>query len=303
MSGLLTIILNPTAGKGRARSKIGHIKKFLTRHDISHQIILTEYPGHAAEIARDCAQQGKCRIVAAGGDGTCHETANGLLSAESSEKPLLGVLPVGSGNDFSFGSSLPLKLEESLQLLRRHEKKPIDAGFVRIDGGKTIYFLNGMGIGFDARVSIEAGKMKHLKGSLGYIYGAVKMLMLFPDPPKVEIEADGHQLNAQPHLISCMIGKRLGGSFLMAPRGDNRDGLFDVYITEQFKRLHMIRDLLHFKKGLQDRLDDTKFYRVPRLRVSSPSGGLAVHADGENLSTDAAYVEAQCLPSALNVMC
>lgn len=297
-----TVILNPTAGKGRARAAVPVIRKFFAAHRIPYTLVFTEYPGHAAELAAVCIEQSSCTVIAAGGDGTCNEVVNGLLSVPAFSPPVFGILPVGSGNDFSFSTGLPMKLKESLELLLDGTTKQVDAGVLEIDDLEPRYFINGMGIGFDALVTYEAGKARLLHGSAGYIYGAIKTLLRFPRPPKVELITDTATHTREPGLISCMLGKRLGGAFLMAPQGDNQDGLFDVAFTEQFSRWLMIRDLLKYKAGKNSELEDTWRYRTTVLAVRALSGEVAVHIDGETVSTTGKQLRAKCLPGALRVI-
>jgi len=303
MNRKYVIVLNPVAGKGKALSREPVIRDFLTRSGIDFSLLHTQYPGHAREIARDCAQEGSCTIIAAGGDGTCNEIVNGLFSAQTETQPCFGVLPLGSGNDFCFANNLPLKLHDSLQILLNGKTKLVDAGMVQVDNLDPVYFINGSGIGFDTMVTVEAGKAKHLRGVLGYIYGVVKTLVKFPLPHEVELKTDEHTHSLRASLISCMIGKRLGGGFLIAPHADTQDGLFDLSFTHQEKRRLMIRDLLKYRVGRQGELDDTWVYRSSMLSVKSAAGALAVHADGDPVSTTGSELHTQCLPGALKVLC
>ena len=297
------IILNPVAGKGTAKAQAEVISSFFSSRSLPHEIIYTQHRGHATEIAASCADREGCVVIAAGGDGTCNEVANGLLRSRTETPPLFGVLPIGSGNDFSFGAGLPLTLEESLRSITTGKQQTVDAGWVSVDGNERVYFINGCGMGFDARVTHEAENLRHLRGSAAYIYAAVKHLIRYDDAAEIEASLDHFTHRGTPALVCCMIGKRLGGSFLMAPRGDNKDGLFDIYMTHQPpRRTQVIGALLRYKRGTQDGHQGTLFNRSQEISIRAIQGVLPIHADGETISTAGTHMKASCMPGALRIL-
>lgn len=303
MDRTFTIILNPVAGKGTAGARSEAISSFFSSRGLTYSIVHTQYPGHAKELASSSIKNPDCTVIAAGGDGTCNEVINGLLAGTPQQPPRFGVLPIGSGNDFSFGAGLPLSLNESLHSLLTGRETLIDAGWVSVDNHERVFFINGCGMGFDARVTYDAGNLRHLRGAAAYIYAAVKNLIIYPPAADIEVLLDDFSHRGTPALVCCMIGRRLGGSFLMAPRGDNKDGLFDVYMTHQHpRRIKMIGALLRYKKGTQDGHKDTIFQRTNKISIRAVSGVLPIHADGETISTAGKQMEAACMPGALRVI-
>ncbi len=293
------IIINPTAGKGSAEKYVPRIEEFFKDQNISCEIHLTERVGHAAGLA---AVHACSAVIAAGGDGTCNEVINGLMSRNPPR--VLGVLPIGSGNDFSFGNGLPSDLEKCLEIIRRKKQKSIDAGIVR--GGDYPdgrYFGNGIGIGFDTQVGLEVAKMKRIHGAAAYTLGALKTLWKYPEAPLLEITRGDEVEQISPALVSIMNGKRMGGAFMMAPDSANDDGLFNYCMTRQGRRGRLLRDMVHYLKGTQHTLNDTFTGMSSSFHIKALKGSMAVHADGELICSEGKELEVICIPSALSIFC
>ncbi|MBE0699219.1 MAG: diacylglycerol kinase family lipid kinase, partial [Anaerolineaceae bacterium] len=146
------IIYNPTAGKGSAGKELPLVQALLREKGFDFDLVLTNSRGHALELSKEAVKEGRELVIAAGGDGTINETINGLMQSgsDSEDRPALGVLPIGSGNDFSFGMGIPHDLHQACDALVQGKRRRIDVGFVR--GGdypEGRYFGNGVGMGFD----------------------------------------------------------------------------------------------------------------------------------------------------------
>lgn len=307
----LIIILNPIADNGNANKKMPLIKDFFSKKEVDFKIITTEGVGHAISIASSFSPDPDQVIVAAGGDGTSNEVINGLMankilntSASSLQNSSnFGVLPIGRGNDFAYGAGIPADFTESMNLLLEGDLYPIDIGFV-IGGDypQGRYFGNGVGIGFDTIVGLEAAKMKYLHGTASYIVAALKTLIMNPKAPTIEISYHGKKRTITPALTSIMNGKRMGGSFFMAPEGDMNDGLFNLTITEQVSRTSELKAMLLYMKGEQRKHQDTMMDSADRILLEAISGGMTVHADGETICIDGKALEIKIVPSALHLI-
>ncbi|MGM0432064.1 MAG: diacylglycerol/lipid kinase family protein [Spirochaetota bacterium] len=310
------IIVNPVARKGKAKTKQPVIEKFFAsaaaQGEVERYILVqTEYPGHAIELARQAAISSWDVVVAAGGDGTGNEVINGLMLAKTSNtllKTYLGLLPIGRGNDFSFGAGVSTDLAESLEQLTSGTAHPLDVG--KITGGlfpEGRFFGNGIGVGFDTIVGLEAAKMKCFGGVTGYLLAAIKTLIIYPKPPQVTLTVtDGDHQNQEytlePAIVSVMNGKRMGGSFYMAPEGEVSDGLFNLCTTEHGSRLYLLKAMLMYAKGTQDGHHGTFMLTGTRFILSSSEGRLACHADGETICTDGTHLEVEIQPGALDLL-
>lgn len=302
------VILNPVAGKGRAGTRAGEIEALLEARGIDHQVFLTKAVWHAAELARDARSEGFDVVVAAGGDGTVNEVVNGLMlsSARGEVPPAMGVLSVGRGNDFSYGADIPPDLEACVDVLAAGTERVMDVG--RITGGyypEGRFFANGIGVGFDTIVGLEAAKMKHVHGFMGYVFGALKTFVIYPKAPHVMVSLDGGKggiIDQKSHQISIMNGRRMGGTFFMAPRARNWDGLLDLCMATELKRGAMISLMACYTKGTQAGHPGITTGTAARYSIEAPEGGLVVHADGETICVDGRSLEVECLPAALRLV-
>lgn len=304
MARTYEIILNPTAGKGKAEKELPEITEFFEAKSIPYRIHTTEYPGHAAELAASLVDSSsESAIIAAGGDGTSNEVINGLLGSGEKTLPLFGVLPIGRGNDFAFGAGIPAHVPDALSLFIEPKAEPIDIGLLK--GGNYQsgrYFGNGVGIGFDTLVGLEAARIKHIHGSAGYLIGALKTLIAFREAPELELSYNQTAIRCRPALVSVMNGIRMGGAFTMAPDGIINDGQFSVCRTEHGSRLKLLKAMVHYTKGTQETLDDTTIVSTKKISIRAVSGVMAVHADGETICTDGTALEIECVGGALQLI-
>jgi diacylglycerol kinase family enzyme len=210
---------------------------------------------------------------------------------------------VGRGNDFAFGAGVPAALEEGCAVLARGERRPMDVGLVtgpQIPGGR--YFGNGIGVGFDTIVTLEAGKMKRFHGFLGYVLGALKTMFLYYRAPRVQISFGGAIQEQKSLQISAMNGRRMGGAFYMTPGARNDDGQLDLCIAGEPRRLAMLGIILKYLRGTQASSRHISMGRTPRLEIRALEGELALHADGEVLGTHISALAVECLPRRVQVV-
>jgi YegS/Rv2252/BmrU family lipid kinase len=299
------IIVNPTSGRGSAGRAVPQIDNLLREHGLDFEIVKTEYPWHAAELAREAAADGFNVVVAAGGDGTVNETINGLMGAKEagSALPALGVLSVGRGNDFAFSMGIPAELEAGCKALANDQRRSIDIG--RVVGGlypQGRYFGNGVGIGFDAVVGFEALKLKRLHGFPSYLVAALKTIFLYFHAPQVKITFGDESRELPALMVSVMNGQRMGGGFMMAPQGRSDDGLLNVCIVQQVSRPQMFSLIAKFMGGTQDADPAVQRIHTRQLLVTARQGVLPAHADGETLCVDGNELSVTLLPNQIDLI-
>jgi YegS/Rv2252/BmrU family lipid kinase len=300
------IIVNPISGRGAGLASVPAIKSYLDIKRLSYDILLTERPGHAIDLAQAAVKAGDDIIVGVGGDGTANEIINGLMQAQKAGlgSPVMGMLAVGRGNDFAFGMNIPAGLELGLQTLTNGRQDKIDIGLVT--GGdypQGRYFGNGVGIGFDAVVGFEALKMTWLSGFPNYIVAALKTIFLYYHAPAIRLEYDGHSQELSALMVSVMNGRRMGGGFMMAPESSNRDGLLDLCIARQVSRGRIFALIPHFMKGDQATQKSISTARAKQIHVTALEGSLPVHADGETICTAGGSLTIELLPAQLSLIC
>ena len=300
------IIVNPTSGRGTAEEAVPDLERFLRERNMDFDLVLTERPEHAGELAKQAALDGFDVVVVAGGDGTANEVLNGLMLAKQAgaDGVAMGVIAIGRGNDFAFGVNVPPGLEDGFRVLEEDFRTNMDVGLVT--GGlypEGRYFGNGVGIGFDAVVGFEALKMTRLQGFLSYIVAAVKTIFLYYQAPLVRIEFDGQTMDKYTLMVSIMNGRRMGGGFMMAPDADIDDGLLDLCIAEQVSKARIFALIPRFMAGTQASQPSIQTGRTRSIVVTALEGSLPAHADGETLCTEGQQLKMEILPRQIEIIC
>jgi diacylglycerol kinase family enzyme len=189
-------------------------------------------------------------------------------------------------------------------VLKDDHRRTIDIG--RVTGGKVPQgrlFLNTVGIGFDAIVTIEAAKQPRLGGFLGFMIAVLRTIFLYYKGPTVKMDYDGKTLTSPILLLSVMNGRRLGGGFWMAPDASLDDGLFDVVVGRQVSRGRILTLLPHFTKGDQGTQPEVTSVRAARLSISALDGTIPAHCDGEIISIEGTHLDIELLPRQIEVVC
>jgi diacylglycerol kinase (ATP) len=300
------VIANPNAGHGKGAKSIPEIERLMKENGLDFDLVRTEQVGHGIRLARQAALDGYDVVVAAGGDGTVNEVLNGLMEARqtSPHRPALAVLCSGRGNDFAPAAAIPETLPEGCRVLKADHRRTIDIG--RVTGGKVPQgrlFLNTVGIGFDAIVTIEAAKQPRLGGFLGFLVAVLRTIFLYYKGPTVKMDYDGQTLTSPTLLLSVMNGKRLGGGFWMAPDASLDDGLFDVVVGRQVSRGRILTLLPHFTRGDQGTQPEVTSVRAARLSISALDGTIPAHCDGEIISIEGTHLDIELLPRQIEVVC
>jgi diacylglycerol kinase (ATP) len=269
------VIYNPSAGRGRAKSRLENLMSQMAGRVT---LVPTEGPGHAETLAYEAALEGAPVIGAAGGDGTVHEVANGLLRADKPECALT-VVPIGSANDYAYSLGLPADwwLDES----RPFGYRQVDVGVIEAVGGKTRYFINGAGVGFNGAVTFEARSIKSLQGIWLYGLALLRALWRHYQFPLMDVQLDALRRDKTPTLaFSAAIGKR-EGNFLLAPEAEVDDGLFDYMHAGPIRWWEVLRYLPGMIRGKLP-VDHPAFWqgRCRDIGLQSEQD-LIIHLDGE----------------------
>lgn len=301
------VIVNPISGRGNGERSIPEIQRHLGQAGLDFDLVRTERPWHAAELARQAVEQGCQVVVAAGGDGTANEVLNGLMQARAANRgspAALGIICVGRGNDFAYGIGIPTGVEAGCRVVAQGHRRTIDVGLVA--GGlypQGRYFGNGVGIGFDAVVGFQALKLRPLSGFVSYLIAALMTAFLYYRAPRVRVSFDGEEVEHKALMVSTMNGRRLGGGFMMAPQGEIGDGLFDLCLVTEARPLRILGLIPHFMKGTQATQPEIRMVRARRVSVAALEGVLPAHADGETLCVDGTELTMELLPGQMEALC
>jgi diacylglycerol kinase (ATP) len=302
----IRVILNPAAGHGNGARLLPSIEAALTNNGLEYDLVCSDRPGHAIELTGQAVQDGVEMIVAAGGDGTLNEVINGLMRSKLTGRrmPVLGVLCAGRGNDFSGSIGIPEDLDLACKLLKHGQGRLLDIG--RVTGGiapEGRYFINCVGVGFDAVGTIEAAKLPRWGGSLSFLIAILKTIFLYNHAPLATIEFGDQLIKQRSLMISIMNGRRLGGQFFMAPDSKPDDGLLDLCIAEQMSSLQILRLVPHFMHGTQASQKTIKTGRAAVIKIEALDGPLPAQTDGEIISTEGRSLVVELLPRQIKVIC
>ncbi len=268
----IVFIVNPISGTSSKKGFDKIVSKTLADDRFHYDIIRTEYAGHAAEIARQCAARGVDVCVAVGGDGTVNEVARSLAGSATA----LGIVPCGSGNGLARHLCLPMSMKKAVAVIAQGQTDTFDYGLIN---GHPFFCTCGMG--FDAHVSLlfaQSGK----RGLATYARMVLKEGMKY-QPTSYELTLEDEQGTTQHYdafLIACANAAQYGNNTYIAPGASMQDGLLDVIIIEPFKGIggpKVLMDL--FTKTVKSN-KHVRHLRARRVHIHRPADD-AVHFDGD----------------------
>ena len=270
----IVFILNPISGTHSKKEIPDLIDRLLDHEQFDYELRLTEYAGHAAEIAKQCATEGIDVVTAIGGDGTVNEVARSLVHSQTA----LGIIPCGSGNGLARHLCLPLDIKKAIQILNTCRIEDFDYGVIN-----GLPFFCTCGMGFDAFISLkfaEAGK----RGPITYVETVLKEGLKY-QPETYEVEDESGARKYKAFLIACANASQYGNNAYIAPGATMKDGEMDVIIMEPFDALEapqIAADL--FMKTLTNN-SKIKTFRTKSLQIHRTAAG-AIHYDGDPVMTD-----------------
>lgn len=289
------VILNPAAGGGSARRARDPLARAFHRAGWTVEILATERPGHATELASAAAREGIERVIAVGGDGAVHEVANGLLAARSSAA--LGVVPIGTGNDFA---KLVGVYRHSVE---RAVPRLVAAAPRRFDAGRVLgeFFVNTLGFGFGPAVVQTRSAMPGLKGFFSYLVPVLRTFASFR-PPLLEVVSDAHEERGNMMMVEVCNGTTAGGSYRFAPDADPQDGLLDVCLIRKIGLARFLAALPRVMRGTHAAMREVALVRTRSLTIRSPEAPLVLHLDGELRTPEVKECTVTVEPACLNVL-
>ena len=271
----ITFIINPISGTHSKDEIPQMIDEVLDKDMFDYKVILTEYAGHAADIAREEAAKGTDIVAAVGGDGTVNEVARSLTHKDTA----LAIVPCGSGNGLARHLCLPMDIRKAIEMINACKIESFDYGVIN-----EMPFFCTCGMGFDAFISLkfaESGK----RGPVTYVENVLKEGLKYkPETYEVSDESGARKYKA--FLIACANASQYGNNAYIAPGATMKDGEMDVIVMEPFDVLdapQIAADLFMKTLGNNSKI---KTFRTKRLHIHRSEAG-AIHYDGDPIMTDA----------------
>lgn len=296
-------IVNPHAGNGKGSKDWPLIKSYIRKENISCEFIITEKKYHAIELSAIAADQGYKTIIAVGGDGTLNEVANGILKSSNASDVVLGMIPVGSGNDWCRMFGIPSNYEAVVKVIKEAKVFIQDVGLVKFHKGKKNkerYFVNVAGMGFDAKVvrKTNSQKDKGKSGKLLYLLNLFTSLFYYK-VIAAEISIDDKAIKTKLFSMNVGICKYSGGGMMQVPNAVADDGLFDITIINKIGKFDVMRNVKNLYDGSFIKHPKVDTYRGIKVAVDAVPE-VFVEVDGETLGHSP--LEFIIIPHALKII-
>jgi diacylglycerol kinase (ATP) len=299
----IKLIINPNADLGRAW-RLGEDLNRVVAEFGGADWSGTVYPTHATQLAMQAADEGYETVVSIGGDGTTHEIINGLMMIPAERRPRLGVVPVGTGNDFAHSVGVPIRPEIAMRQVFSGTPKKVDLAVVVDEHGRQEYWDNTFGIGFDATVTLRSRRVPVLRGFFVYLVSVIQTIVLNYDAAHLKVQTDNESWEDDILMLVMCNGPREGGGFHVAPEAVNNDGFLNYAAITKVSRLMMFRLIPEVMKGTHGRFKQVRMNRFRQMKVESDRP-LFIHIDGEiyaGFGSNVRQLSIEILPGALEVM-
>ncbi len=297
------LILNPNADLGRAWRQAADLRPVVEQYggaDWSG----TVYPSHAIELARQAAEEGYQLVISVGGDGTIHEVINGLMQVPAEQRPRLGIVPMGSGNDFAHAAGINPHPAQALQAVFTGKPRRIDIGRLEDGSGRVEYWNNALGIGFDATTTIHSRRFTYFRGFMVYLLAVLQTILLNHDAPQMHITTDQESWSDKLLMFVICNGSREGGGFQVAPQARPDDGILDYACIGKVSRPMMLRLLPEVMNGTHGRFSQVRMGKLTKVTLLSESP-LPIHVDGEiyaGFGMDVRQLNVEIMPGAVELV-
>ena len=282
-------VINLNSGTSSKAAIPGLIENTIDKEKFDYEIVVTQYAGHASEIASRAKDEGKDIVVAVGGDGTVNEVARAIVHSGTA----LGIIPCGSGNGLARHLLLPMNVKKAIEVLNECEIRALDYGIIN---GYPFFCTCGMG--FDAFVSqkfAEAGK----RGPITYVQKVLEEGLKY-QPETYELRDDKGTATYKAFLVSCANASQYGNNCYIAPQASMSDGLMDVVIMEPFDLLEAPQISIDMFNKTLDKSSKIKTFKCRKLHIHRSKPG-AIHYDGDPAMTGE-DIDVELVPNGINIV-
>jgi diacylglycerol kinase (ATP) len=268
----LLLITNSAAGSADEANLDRALSVLRDATDV--EVAATANPGELDGVLH---RRGGRRVVVAGGDGSLHAVVAALHRRHELSETVIGLVPLGTGNDFARGAGIPLDPAEAARLVLKGTPQPVD---LIVDClGEVV--VNNVHIGVGAQASLNAKPLKKILGRVGYVLGAVRAAVK-PPYVRLRIEVDGHEVADFAHpilMVAIGNGSTVGGGAAITPEADPGDGKMDVMVSYSTSLVAKLGYVIRFRRGTHHERDDVLYLRASTVTVSGQN--FYCSADGE----------------------
>ena len=293
------VILNPKSGGGRGARLRAEIGRELSARGVDVVLHETRTAGHARDLAIHAVSSGASLVAAAGGDGTIHDVANGLLSSE--KRVPLAVIPSGTGNDFAKLIPGARTRPDAYDVIARPAYREFDAGYAEWNGGSE-YFVNGMGTGIDVEVVRQILRPPHLPGPLKYLVGLLRALAVYR-PATLRATLPDESIERAVMMFVIGNGICQGGGFYLTPQAVPDDGRLELCVVREIPLWKVAFVLPLVLRGTHGSHPVVTMRSFATLRLEAVGGApLFFQLDGElREPVGASWLNVSIRPAALTV--
>jgi len=296
------VIVNPVAAAGKVGKQWPQLRHTLLQYGLQFEADLTQYPGHATELARKALDDDFRHLISIGGDGTLNEIVNGLfMDGHVPSDVVLSIIPGGTGSDFVRTLGIPHNPKQACPATLSPKTRVVDIGEIHcVREGQHIkrYFVNVAGMGFDGEVSARVNRMdKRLGGTIPYLTGLVITLLSYTNKD-VTLTFDSQQIHGRFNSVIICNGQYFGGGMWIGPGAAADDGIFDVVLLKDLNKLEFLANVLRVYKGTHLTHPKVDAFQAPEIHVEAKQR-MFIQADGEVIGEAPATF--RIIPAALQV--
>jgi diacylglycerol kinase (ATP) len=266
----IRFIANPFSGVNKAQNLEKYIHQYLDKDKFEYDVQYTRHSGHAIELAKDASEKGYFGVIAAGGDGTINEVASSLIGSATA----LGIIPMGSGNGFSYHLKTNRNISRAFAKINATQISPMDAG-----KANDHVFVNVSGLGLDAKVASHT-KTNKWRGLMPYILNTIRYGLFFKAPYIQAKTVEGLHIEGKYIIAAVANGSIYGYEFAISPLSEINDGYLDVILVEQRFPLAYFGLAWRSLRGDLLRSPMVKHFKTKGIELHFP-GNTYIHLDGE----------------------
>lgn len=300
MSNSWFIIANSTSGNRKFSKLWKEIQQLLNKKNLDYSFAFTQFSKHEIELVQNAIQKGFRNIISIGGDGTLHHVVNGIMLQRyvKSSDITIGVIPIGTGNDWIKTYNIPNSIQKSIEIILNNKTILQDIGVLETENKKVTYFNNVAGLGYDGYIVNKLNSLKKF-GSIAYLLAGLYGLLFYKNS-SFKIILDNKQIETNCLMTLFGICKFSGGGMQFTKDVDSSDGLLDITIAKNLNLVDLVTNLPKLYSGKIVYHKKVETYKTKEIKVIPLSSEVYIQADGELIDTG--KVTVKIIPNAINFL-